>query len=284
MPEDVTVDATVGATLDGTVEDPYASTEGAQYGSEPADPALPVPVAPKETVKTIAPGPAGGARIALVIDDLGRSLADVDKLERLGVPISYAVLPFETKTPQVVAKLRGLGAEILLHLPMEPGSGANPGPGALRVGMSSDQLTQATRAALAAVPGATGVNNHMGSRLSADGDAMNTVLSELVGRRLFFLDSRTSAASLGYSTARALGLAAAERQVFLDRDPAVEQVRYQFHRLLEVARKRGAGIAIGHPYPATFQVLAEEVPKARALGYEIVPVSFLLDQPGQPPL
>ncbi|HWM94413.1 MAG TPA: divergent polysaccharide deacetylase family protein [Thermoanaerobaculia bacterium] len=236
-----------------------------------------------EVAVVSAPAPAEGGRVALVIDDLGRSLADLQALQDLGVPLSYAVLPFEEQTQQVAAELRERNAEILLHLPMEPtGAEKDPGPGALRLGMTPEQLRQSTLAALQAVPGAAGVNNHMGSGLSADEPSMSTILGVLSTRGLFFLDSRTSAQSVAYRVAIRLGLPAAERQVFLDPDPSPEAIRAQFHRLLGLARTRGAAVAIGHPLPETLEVLAEEVPKARALGYEFVPVSYLLNRPDAP--
>jgi polysaccharide deacetylase 2 family uncharacterized protein YibQ len=230
-----------------------------------------------------AGAPAGPARIALVIDDLGRSLGELDDLHRLGVPITYAVLPFESQTAEVAAALRRRHDEILCHLPMEPRSGGNPGPGALRAGMSPEQLRQSTLAAIAAVPGAVGVNNHMGSALSADAGSMSTILSVLAARGLYFLDSRTSAQSVGFRVATALGVPAAERQVFLDDDPRPEAVAAEFQHLLEMARTRGGAIAIGHPHPATLATLAIEVPRAQALGYRFVQVSALLDRPPAAP-
>jgi polysaccharide deacetylase 2 family uncharacterized protein YibQ len=225
----------------------------------------------------------GPPRVALVIDDLGRSLEDVDRLRRLGVPITYAVLPFESQTPEVVAALRERHEEILCHLPMEPSRGGNPGPGALRTGMSSEQLRQSTLAAIAAVPGAAGVNNHMGSGLSADPASMAAILGVLAARGLYFLDSRTSAQSVGFRIATALGVPAAERQVFLDDDPRPEAVAAQFQRLLELAQSRGGAIAIGHPHPATLATLAAEVPRAQAGGIRFVQVSALLAYPGATP-
>ncbi|HEY6321210.1 MAG TPA: divergent polysaccharide deacetylase family protein [Thermoanaerobaculia bacterium] len=226
---------------------------------------------------------AGPARVALVIDDLGRSLEELDDLHRLGVPITYAVLPFESQTPEVVAALRRRHDEILCHLPMEPKSGGNPGPGALREGMSPEQLRQSTLAAIAAVPGAVGVNNHMGSALSADPGSMSTILGVLAERGLFFLDSRTSAQSVGFRVATSLGIPAAERQVFLDDDPRPAAVAAEFQHLLELARTRGGAIAIGHPHSATLATLATEVPRAQALGYRFVQVSALLDRPAAAP-
>jgi polysaccharide deacetylase 2 family uncharacterized protein YibQ len=198
----------------------------------------------------------------------------------LKVPLSYAVLPFEEHTADVVAALRERREEILLHLPMEPKNGEDPGPGALASAMGDEELRLRTVEALRAVDGAVGVNNHMGSALSADPRAMRAVLGVLARRKLFFLDSRTSAESVGYRLAIDFGIPAGERQVFLDGDLAPEAIRAQFARLLAVARERGAATAIGHPYPETLAALASEVPKAKALGYEFVPVSYLLERAG----
>lgn len=111
---------------------------------------------------------------------------------------------------------------------------------------------------------------------------MGTILDVLQRHGLFFLDSRTSAGSVGYSLALSLGLPTAQRDVFLDDDPDEGAIRRQFARLLERARERGAAIAIAHPRPSTVAVLREEVPRARAAGFTFVPVSFLLDRSGDP--
>ena len=118
----------------------------------------------------------------------------------------------------------------------------------------------------------------MGSEISRDRRAMKTILQVLKRRELFFLDSRTGADSLGYRTALDLGLAAAERNIFLDNDRASSAVRAQFEELLVMARRRGHAIAIGHPYPVTLEVLSGEVPGAVARGYEFVVLSRLLQR------
>lgn len=227
-----------------------------------------------------AAAPAG--QLALVIDDLGRSVDDVVALDALSVPLSYSVLPYEAETAQVVARLRAEHREVLCHLPMQPRNGQDPGPGALREGMDLDALAAATAKALAQVPGAVGANNHMGSELTTDRAAMGTVLDVLQRHGLFFLDSRTSASSVGFALARSLGLPAAERDVFLDDSPDPTAIRDQFARFLARSRERGAAIAIAHPRPTTLEVLREELPKAKAEGFTFVPVSFLVDRHGQP--
>ena len=266
------------------------SSAAAAEPSSPAEASAPQPGSPEaaSTPSEVVPSlPAAAAstelstttpRIAIVIDDLGRSLDDLTTLQRLGVPITYAVLPFESQTAEVVAELRRRGEEILCHLPMEAKGGNNPGPGALLSSMDRAELEVATRRALDAVPGAVGVNNHMGSSIASDPQAIETVMSVVAESRLYFLDSRTSVDTLGYATARRLGLPAGERQVFLDTEITPEAVEAQFDRLLKLAQQRGQAIAIGHPHAVTLDVLARRVPEARAEGVQFVLASALLDR------
>lgn len=221
---------------------------------------------------------SGRPRISIVIDDLGRSLEEIDTLGRLGVPITYAVLPFESRTPEVVAELARRGAEVLCHLPMEAKGGANPGPGALRSGMGASELETVTRQALAAVPSAVGVNNHMGSEIAADRQALAAVMGVVAEQGLYFLDSRTSADTQAFTVARETGIPAAERQVFLDTIRDRVEIAAQFDRLLTLAEQKGSAIVIAHPYGETLEVLAEKVPEALAKGFEFVPVSALLER------
>ncbi len=243
----------------------------------------PVQAAPAKRREAAPPAatpaaPPTAARIAILIDDLGESVTTLDDLAALGEGLSYAVLPFATRSGEVAAALGERGAELLLHLPMEARSDEDAGPGALTVGMSRREIRRATERALAAVPGAVGVNNHMGSLLSADRDAMAAMLGVLAERGLFYVDSRTSPDSLGFALAREAGLPAAARDVFLDPELGEAAIRAEFARLLALARERGAAIGIAHPHAVTLRVLAAELPKARAAGFELVPVSYLLER------
>ncbi len=237
------------------------------------------PTDPTAALAPIAPPPPK-ARVAIVIDDLGRDVAVIERLATMapGAELSYAVLPFESRTSEVVEALRRHGAEVLLHLPMDPEGEADPGPGALSTAMSKRELAAATAAALAAVPGAVGVNNHMGSKLTADRAAMAAILGELRRENRYFLDSRTAAGSVGFEVARELGLPAANRDLFLDDDPEPGAIAAQFALLLARAREQGAAIALAHPRPSTLEVLAEQIPQAIAAGIEFVPVSYLLER------
>lgn len=268
----------VGARLAGRPEGAEIETPAAAAAPERAvadrqRPASPPPPPPAPELP-----PGHGARVALVIDDFGRSVEDVDRFAGLPVPITYSVLPFEHSTASVVRAIKRRGGQLLCHLPMEPASGANPGPGALNAAMSERELSRATGVALDAVDGAVGANHHMGSRLSTDERSMRVVLGVLGRRGLIYLDSRTSAESVAYRIGRDLGVPSLERQVFLDPDRDLEAIRTQFQRLLAIAVERGAAVAIGHPYPETEEVLRQELPRALAAGFEFVEISALLER------
>jgi polysaccharide deacetylase 2 family uncharacterized protein YibQ len=248
-----------------------------QPATAPAAETTPVSAQPGATAELVEPA-MPRVRVAIVIDDLGRDRGDVERLLALGQPLTYAVLPFEPRTEEIVALLRERRAELLLHLPMEPEGEADPGPGALSSDMSRRQVARATRAALEKVPGAVGVNNHMGSALTADSAAMHAVLAVLAERRLYFLDSRTSAESVGFELARASGIPAARRDLFLDEVDERDAIEAALDELVALAREQGAAVGIAHPRDATLAVLAERLPRLRDQGVEIVPLSFLVER------
>jgi polysaccharide deacetylase 2 family uncharacterized protein YibQ len=264
-------DSAPAATAKPTPARAAKSAPARSARSKAAKPPMRLPVAPRaESERSTT------ARIAIVIDDLGRSTAEVDRLLALKVPLSYAVLPWETRTLEVVALLRSARVEILCHLPMESATGANPGPNAILENLTPERIASRTRAALDELRGAEGVNNHMGSAITADPVAMGAVLDAVAERGLFFLDSRTTKESVAFTLARERAIPAASRDVFLDEAPEVADVEAAFDRLLEVAREKGTAIAIGHPRPATLEVLERRIPLAREAGFEFVPVSYLL--------
>jgi hypothetical protein len=168
--------------------------------------------------------------------------------------------------------------EVMLHLPMEPHGfpQVRPGPGVLVRGQTEEEIAAIFSRDLASVPGAVGVNNHMGSAATEDPRLMRAVLREVADRGLFFLDSRTTNATVAASLARELGVPAASRQVFLDRVATEAAVRSALEDLVARARREGSAVAVAHPYPVTLAVLEEELPKLAGKGVKVVRVSELV--------
>ena len=169
------------------------------------------------------------------------------------------------------------GREIMLHLPMEPIEypGVDPGPGALLAAMGADELLRVLEKNLASVPHAKGVNNHMGSRLTANSEQMYQVFTVLKRRGLFFVDSRTTENSVCRPSARLFQIPFAQRDVFLDHYPEPDFIRRQIRQLIRIARRKGSAVGIAHPGSATYRILKEELP-ALQKQVEIVPASSLV--------
>jgi hypothetical protein len=214
----------------------------------------------------------------VIIDDVGYRLAEGERAVRLPGAVAVAVLPFGTHSVALAREADAQGKEVVLHLPMQPLADAeHPGPGALDIGQSRAELAAVLASDLAAVPFAVGVSNHMGSLLTQQADQMGWLMDELRRREpLFFVDSFTTAASVGLAAAREYGVPALRRDVFLDADPAPAAIEGQWQRLLARARTRGAAVGIGHPYAATLALLERELPALKASGVVLVPLSALL--------
>jgi hypothetical protein len=261
----------------------------------------PVPIAaPRPRAATPAPrsaGPPGTSlpvrqapppqaepayRVAIVFDDAGGSVADVEVIIGIGRPVAVAVLPGLTHSEAVARRARAAGLEVLLHLPVEAHDDTKAlGPGGVTAVMSDAEIHAAVRAGLTSVPGAVGVNNHMGSKGTADRRVVRAILEVVRDRRLFFLDSRTTVDTVVEPVAAELGVPVARRLVFLDNDEDEGAIREQVRRLIALARERGAAIAIGHAQRLTPRVVASMVAEIERAGVAIVPVSTLM-QTGKP--
>lgn len=212
------------------------------------------------------------ASIALIIDDLGYG-ESVDTAMRIDPNVSFAILPNSNRARLVAERLHRRGFEILCHLPMEPmDASANPGDNAVLTSMSNAQIASTTRDSVAAVPYARGVNNHMGSRATADRRVMSTVIGALP-QGFYFVDSRTGEQSVAADVARSMKVKTATRHVFLDSDRSERAVRHQVRALADIALQRGVAVGIGHPYDVTLRVLLEEAPALRAKGIRFVRAS-----------
>ncbi len=219
-------------------------------------------------------------KVALIIDDLGYNRETDRKFINLGINITCAILPKSEFGAQTARLAEKNGLETMLHQPMEPNEypGIDPGPGALLAAMAPDERIAILKANLDALPGIKGVNNHMGSKLTTLSDEMNQVFTVLKQRRLFFIDSRTTAATQTRSSARLFKVPFAERDVFIDHVRTRESIRKQIEALINIAQINGRAVGIGHPHEITYEVLKEMLPQLRAR-VELVPASKIVAVP-----
>ena len=241
----------------------------------PPKPKPPPEIPPETALKSITTVAKG--KVAIVIDDMGQSYRAFERLAAIGVPMTFSVLPGLRYSRAIASKAHDREFEVMLHLPMEPENPIHdPGEGAIREEMTLADIHRQTREDLQAIPHAVGVNNHMGSLMTRNPEAMTAVLEEVQKDGLYFLDSKTTPQSVAYRIALDMGVPAAERQVFLDDLDDLDEIRKQVDILERIAARRGQAIAIGHPRPQTIQVLRERLPGMERKGYRLVFLSDLV--------
>jgi uncharacterized protein len=247
-----------------------------------------IPSAGKKPGRGSGPAPSKdaspGRRIAIIIDDIGFDLKIVEELAGIPAPIAFAVLPYAPHAAESARRLHAAGKAILLHLPMEPNAypTESPGAGALMAEMDEAEIRRQIQADLTAVPFASGVNNHMGSRFMEDAARLDIVMDELRKRGLFFVDSRTTAESRGMPSAARAGVRFAARDLFIDHVPGYSAAWETLTGFSRRGRDNGAPLLmIGHPHTQTVQAVRDALPVWRQEGVRVVPVSACLRIPGQ---
>lgn len=232
------------------------------------------PVAASPSATTSAGANPNGPKLALIIDDCGQWISTERGFVALPIPVTMSVLPDVHYGETIAREASDAGKGVMLHLPMETLSGMNPGPGKVTTEMSDSEIVAQVEHDLAQVPLAQGVNNHEGSKASADSRVMQDVMDVLAKRgNLFFIDSMTNSKSVGAQTALKDGVPTAARDVFLDNKADVAYSEAQLREAVAIAKRSGSAIAIGHPRPTTLEAVRALIPELQADG-----VNFVLAQ------
>lgn len=218
-------------------------------------------------------------KVAIIIDDIGYQKTD-SALIQLPHALTFAVMPFAPHGHEMAVLAQQHRKEVMLHMPMEAVAMNHLlGKGALRRGMDKQQVQQSVRAALADVPQAVGVNNHMGSLYTSLPQQMDWVIQVVAEQNKFFIDSKTTPKSVGAALSKQHQVRHRSRDVFLDNNKSYHALNQQFNDLIQIAKLHGSAVGIGHPYPETLSYLRKNLPRLKAAGIELVPVSALLDLP-----
>jgi polysaccharide deacetylase 2 family uncharacterized protein YibQ len=215
-------------------------------------------------------GVAARPVMAICIDDLGEDIAGTDKAMALPKEVAMSFLPYAETTPFLAEAAARRGHLILAHVPMQAMGPSDPGPMALKSDMTAAEIARRTTWNLSRVPGLAGINNHEGSRFTADANAFAPVAAALKARHLFFFDSRTGPQSKAGAVAAAYGVMTAGRDIFLDDDQSAANVNAQLEALAHEAKRTGIAIAIGHPHDVTLKLLAAWLAKDH--GVTLVPL------------
>ena len=233
------------------------------------------PVADKVTIPV---QPLKMKVVAVIIDDVGHSEPAARPFIEMDHPVALSILPERTFSRDLAAEAAERGKTILLHLPMEPEGypGIDPGPGAILLSQSREEMREVLERDIASIPGVVGINNHMGSRATTDPMVMETVLDLINKKELFFIDSRTSLETIALKLAREMGIPSARRDVFLDNIPTPSAIDARTDELLDLAEKKGWAIGIGHANVETAKALERMAEKASQRNIQWISLESLI--------
>ena len=237
-------------------------------------PPVPSPAAklPEEGKKEKEPPSKPVPRLALIIDDGGYNVDKVKPLMEIDRPFTLAVLPNTPHARKVALLAHQEGAEVMLHLPMEPKENNRYSlePDTVLVGMDKGEIQAILQRGLREIPHVRGVNNHMGSKATEDPLVMKALMEVLKKEGLYFVDSHTSPHSVGPRLAHQAGVASGSNDRFIDQEKDLEKIKKAIRLAMKKAKQEGKAIAIGHPHPLTARAIREMVPEIEEAGIKLV--------------
>jgi uncharacterized protein len=223
--------------------------------------------------------PSVGFRMAIIIDDGGYTMETVQKMLGMGKPMTFAILPHAPHARETAVLAHAEGAEVMLHLPMEPREGEHLAleNDTIRRGMSRKKIQEILQSSLKKVPHARGVNNHMGSKATEDPEVMQALMEVLRRESLYFVDSHTSPNTVGLKTARRDRVLSGMNYKFLDPEKNLPAIQEAIRLAMNQAKKEGKVIVIGHPHPLTGQAIRVLIPEAERQGIRLVFASEVVE-------
>jgi len=248
---------------------------------------IPVPSAKPATASVAQPLQTASARpaetatrkgfLALVIDDAGNSLRDLDPFLKFPGPVTISVMPGFANSVEAAERVRVAGKELFLHQPMEPLKSRNNDPGIINTGMSPDEIREILVKSINEIGPVSGFNNHEGSRATMDAAIMRAVLEFSRDNDIIFLDSKTTPDTVTRRIATELGIAVAERAIFLDNEQDGASILSALEAGCKLAERNGSAVLIGHAWsPRLAAILSEMYPELVNQGFTFATVSSLI--------
>ncbi len=227
----------------------------------------------------LAPLPARGIghpRVALVFEHAGASLADLTPIYAMHEPFGLSIFPHMRYSAEIARTAAAHGVTPILHLPLEPIHPADLGPvtGTVWVRMTDAQITRVVEQDLDSVSGVVGVNNHAGSRATADRRVMTAVLRAVKARGLWFNENPETAESVVRQVARGLDMPIIVTTTYLDIPP--DHIAQKVRALINTAKQQGTAVAAAHITTGAPEVVRGMLPEFRRAGIVFVPITEFL--------
>lgn len=191
-----------------------------------------------------------GKKLYFIIDDAGYSIENLKPFVNFPGQITIAVLPGLPNSKKSAELAMANKKTVIVHQPMEAVNGNDSGPFTIKKDMNQKTITAILEKNIAATPGVVGINNHMGSAITADERIMETVFNYLKNKKLLFIDSRTTSDTICIKAAAQTNYRIAQRDVFLDNIDTKDSIMKSIEHGLKIAQKKEYAVMIGHVWSA----------------------------------
>jgi hypothetical protein len=218
-----------------------------------------------------------GPKIALVLDDWGYSIRNLDSLWQLDIPVTIAILPNLAYSDTIAEEAKRRGQQVILHLPMESHHSKAVEKKVITTDMTSEQIVDTFNDSLSSVRYAVGISNHMGSKATEDKRVLKILFKQLKAKDLFFLDSLVTSKSKVSEVAEEVGIDHAQRSIFIDNKSNFEYIKKQMNKLVEIAIAKGEAVGIGHDKKNTLEALNKIIPELKNKDVQFIFLSELIN-------
>ena len=220
--------------------------------------------------------------LAIIIDDFGNGSDGTKEFMYMDIPFTGAVMPNCPSSEEDTRQLLANGKEVIVHIPMEPNKGNKSWlpEGAIMASFTPAEARVAAQSAIDQIKGATGINNHMGSKVMENKELIAEILTLAKENNLYYVDSLTTGKSKAGEAAKEIGTQIYLRDVFLDGTKDSSTIEKNIKKAADVAVKEGYCIAIGHVGQAggkvTAQAISNMLPYLAEKGIKLVTMTELI--------
>ena len=192
-------------------------------------------------------------KLVIIIDDVAFRY-EVNLIKSIPFKITPSFFPPTKNHPFTTIYAKSF-KDYMVHVPMQAINYPHPEPKTLLITDSYAVIKHRIDTIKKEFPKAHFINNHTGSKFTANLQAMNYLFIALKKDNLGFVDSMTTPYSKSKIVDKIYHIPLFQRDIFLDNIQNPIYIKNQLKKAIAIAKKRGYAIAIGHPHKVTLETL-----------------------------
>jgi polysaccharide deacetylase 2 family uncharacterized protein YibQ/uncharacterized membrane protein YciS (DUF1049 family) len=194
-------------------------------------------------------------KLVIILDDVSFNY-QVKAIKSIPFTITPSFFP-PTKTHPNTPIYAKEFKDYMVHVPMQALHFSRPEPNTMNIDWSYYQIKNRIDEIKTIFPNVKFINNHTGSKFTANLQSMKYLFKALKEDNLGFVDSRTTPLTKAKIVQNLYHIPFFERNIFLDNKNSVKYIQNQLKKAVLMAKEKGYAIAIGHPHYSTIKALKQ---------------------------